>query len=582
MKTRKKILFCLACMCYISFAHGQRQVDTLAKKDYMQLLQLLNTQQTKKGQNLVADYLIKKAKKEKNTKFLIGGYAAKSMIYEDDHVLKYADSAIAIAIPSNNILYAIEMFETKADYYYFEKKNYKEAFGNHLKVSEYARKIGNKKHLLRAHYEIGILKRRIGDWEAAIESYRLVYNYSFSNKNSLDTMAYLGAISAIASIYNDRKLADSSSYYNKLGTQEAIRLKQASYLKYFALNEGITLFYKNQFKNAIDSLENNIPYYEQTESKLNLSIAYYYNGKSYYKLFNKSKAIYNFKKVDTIFQLTNNISPIARDAYVELIAYVKGRNDLKNQLYYVNQLIKVDSILNADELYLSKTIYKEYDIPNLKADKIALQSQMQQNKKLNTYLYIASITVLLIVISLLIYQSQKRKSYKVKFNNLIHRQELEKTTPISNSSIAVQVEESALATVEKVESLKNELDINTDIIDGILSQLQEFEITQGFLSNGLNLNQLAETFETNGNYLSRIINHHYDASFSNYLNKLRIDYFVHEAKTNPSIAKYTIKAIAADMGFNNAESFSNAFYKFYGLKPSYFLRELEKTRDNLV
>lgn len=568
-------------MCCISFTCGQRQVDTLAKKDYMQLLQLLNTQKTKKGQNTVADYIISKAKREKNAEFLIGGYEAKSMIYDDDNVLKYADSAIAIAILSNNILYAIEMLETKADYYYFEKKNYKEALENHLKVSEYARKIGNKKHLLRAHYEIGILKRRIGDWDAAIESYKLVYNYSFSNKNSLDTVAYLGSISAIASIYNDMKLADSSSFYNKLGTQEAIRLKQASYLKYFALNEGITLFYKNQFKNAIDSLENNIPYYEQTASKLNLSIAYYYNGESYSKLSNKYKAIENFKKVDTMFQLTNSISPIARDAYVKLIANYKGTNDLKTQLYYVNQLIKVDSILNTDELYLSKTIYKEYDIPNLKAEKIALQNQMQQNEKRTTYGYILGVTALIIVTSLLVYQNQKRKSYKKKFKSLMDLQDLVKPKETADLR-SVMKDEPEEDIIENIDSFKNDLDINTDVVHAILSQLKEFERSYGFLANGLTLNQLAEGFDTNANYLSRIINHHYDASFSNYLNKLRVDHFVHEAKTNPNIPKYTIKSIALDMGFNNAESFSNAFYKFYGLKPSYFLRELEKTRENLV
>ncbi|NVK53168.1 MAG: AraC family transcriptional regulator, partial [Flavobacteriaceae bacterium] len=40
--------------------------------------------------------------------------------------------------------------------------------------------------------------------------------------------------------------------------------------------------------------------------------------------------------------------------------------------------------------------------------------------------------------------------------------------------------------------------------------------------------------------------------------------------------KYSVKAIAHEVGFNTAESFSKAFFKFAGIKPSYFIKELNK------
>ncbi|TSE03808.1 AraC family transcriptional regulator [Aquimarina algiphila] len=40
--------------------------------------------------------------------------------------------------------------------------------------------------------------------------------------------------------------------------------------------------------------------------------------------------------------------------------------------------------------------------------------------------------------------------------------------------------------------------------------------------------------------------------------------------------KYTVKAIAQDIGFNNAEAFAKAFYKKTGIYPWYFIKELEK------
>ena len=40
--------------------------------------------------------------------------------------------------------------------------------------------------------------------------------------------------------------------------------------------------------------------------------------------------------------------------------------------------------------------------------------------------------------------------------------------------------------------------------------------------------------------------------------------------------KYTIKAIAAECGYKNAESFSKAFYKINGIYPSYYIKKIEK------
>ena len=55
---------------------------------------------------------------------------------------------------------------------------------------------------------------------------------------------------------------------------------------------------------------------------------------------------------------------------------------------------------------------------------------------------------------------------------------------------------------------------------------------------------------------------------------MRIDNIVEELKQNKNIRKYTIAALAEEAGFNTAESFSNAFYKRTGIKPSFFVKEL--------
>jgi len=75
-----------------------------------------------------------------------------------------------------------------------------------------------------------------------------------------------------------------------------------------------------------------------------------------------------------------------------------------------------------------------------------------------------------------------------------------------------------------------------------------------------------------------VINHYKKESFSSYLNSLRIVYAVEKLKADTSFRNYTIAAIAKEVGFNNPESFSKAFYKKTGIYPSYFMNKLNKTK----
>ena len=51
---------------------------------------------------------------------------------------------------------------------------------------------------------------------------------------------------------------------------------------------------------------------------------------------------------------------------------------------------------------------------------------------------------------------------------------------------------------------------------------------------------------------------------------------VEELKSNNRIRKHTIAAIAEDIGYNNSESFTNAFKKITGTLPSYYIKALNE------
>jgi AraC-like DNA-binding protein len=50
-------------------------------------------------------------------------------------------------------------------------------------------------------------------------------------------------------------------------------------------------------------------------------------------------------------------------------------------------------------------------------------------------------------------------------------------------------------------------------------------------------------------------------------------------KEDKKMRKYNLQAIAIECGFNSAESFSTAFFKKTGIKPSFFIKELDKNSN---
>lgn len=527
-------------------------IDTLQQKTLRELLIIVSKTKGIKGKIFYANYIVSKGKKEKNRKLLLSGYHTQAILYDDENMLKYCDSIIDLTKSNNYDIYPAEAFELKGSFYY-GKKNYKKALDNYLKASFFARKHKNESQIFSSNYSIAILKRKIGEKKEALELYKPNFIYARKNISKVGVRQYLNSITALANIFNDMNLPDSSSYYNNYGLKESKRLKNEYYYRHFSLNRGVSLFYKKEYLKAIDSLEKHIPYFENKKGKPNLSIAYYYTGISYLKINNYPKAIDYFKKLDTIFQEKGSIYPIARKSYEHLISYYKKNKDLKNQLAYINKLIKVDSVLHSDELYLSKGIFKEYDIPKLTSEKEVILKKMQEKDNLFQMTLLLVSIIILILIVFVVTQSKKRKIYKKRFEEILAKNE--KTPNIENPTSKLNVPK----------------EIELDILKG----LSTFE-QQQFLNSSITLNGLAKKLKTNTSYLSKVINYHKNNSFSNYINELRINYTVEELKSNTTFQKFTIKAIAEEAGFNNAESFAKAFYKLKGIKPSYFLREIQK------
>jgi flagellar biosynthesis/type III secretory pathway M-ring protein FliF/YscJ len=143
--------------------------------------------------------------------------------------------------------------------------------------------------------------------------------------------------------------------------------------------------------------------------------------------------------------------------------------DVKNELYYTRQLLKVDGNLNENFQYLSGKIHKEYDRHSLE-----VQQQLLRDQETRT-LYILLFVAVLLVFSVIF------GVYKL----LEHRRSRREYFTLKNQ---LQQMENELNTIKDIASEpleKPKLQIPKDITEQILLKLEIFEKEQGFLQKGL-------------------------------------------------------------------------------------------------
>ena len=559
MKTYKSLLF-IVLLFLCSTLNAQKKLDSLKTKSYDQLYDFSKKENNHEKKEAIIIYYINKATKENNYKKKVSGYRYFAYLNSNNGKgLIAADSLIQLTLKGNNDFSITSAIKLKARFYY-KKGNFNKALDYYLKAREYAK---NKFLYYEINYRLGLIKTRLGKHREALNIFKEILAFSENiykirkgKKNRPPLAWVLNSKYAVANSYKDLGLLDSASYINKIGLIETRKIKDDSDHHLFLLNEGTVNFLKGSYINAIDSLKKAETYFNKEEDPQNSAETSYYLGESYLKTKDTKKAIFYFKKVDSIFNTTPGLLPIVRNSYEHLITHYKNKKDLKKQLKYLVQLKKMDSILVSQGTYASTKLLKEYDLPLIMGETKRINELLEKRKQtLNTIIVVIT-TLLIGVLSLLVFQYRRRKLYKARFNEVVHTETQPATT--------------------ELKKIIEELTISKEIVSEILTALDQFEKNKNYLNSAITLQRLAKEFNTNANYLSKVINHYKNGSYSKYVTGLRIQFAIDQLKTNNTFRKYTIKAIAKEVGFNNPESFSKAFYAKTGIKPSYFIKELEK------
>ena len=181
------------------------------------------------------------------------------------------------------------------------------------------------------------------------------------------------------------------------------------------------------------------------------------------------------------------------------------------------------------------------------------------------------VVVFLSITSFLIFIFRKIKEYEKQAQALLEHS--------SNKIIPTITKTAVENNLEIIQKKKNTGILLSDPrFRAIIEKIERFEVNNEFLKKNITLDSLAKDFGTNRDYLSKIINETKGKSFSQYINELRIIYIVNNLKSNEKLRKHTIAALADDIGYNNAETFTNAFKKITGTLPSYYIKLLNENK----
>jgi len=381
-------------------------------------------------------------------------------------------------------------------------------------------------------------------------------------------VGHLYTLLQLSSVYYESGQVAKCSAINKKGVSIALKHNQQNLFYFFVVNEGINLNIKGDYEASIDSIEKAIPHIS-APSKV---VSNFYLGKSYYAIGKKEKALNYFKSIDSVFTKANDLWPPLRESYEYLIRDAKAKENLKLQLRYTNQLLKVDSIIHADYKYLSHTITNKYDNLELTANRDelirSLKKQKGQVERERNWVIKVSVCITLILLLGLVYYYQYRRKYK-KYKKL-YNAIIEKS---NSNSIEEEIK------VQNTKMIKVPVDIDAAVVQEILMQLNQFEKQHLYLENQISLSDVSKIVNTNSKYLSKIINSHKGKNFTTYINDLRIDYLIDRIQNDPVYKKYTINAIALEGGFSNPQAFYRVFKKRTGLKPGYFIKKVRQDQQ---
>ena len=204
---------------------------------------------------------------------------------------------------------------------------------------------------------------------------------------------------------------------------------------------------------------------------------------------------------------------------------------------------------------------------------LQLAQQIEENRRkriTNSFLLFA--IIVFVATSVLFFFFQRKKMQRIRravqqYETILKLKKIETkhtSAPLSNQKrmIASEISEKLLPEIERL-----------------------FNEEKIYKRQGLGIDDVAKMLNTNKQYLSIIINEHYQATFPEFVKTYRTDEAIKmfkEMHDGGKFAHYTIQAIAEEAGFTGKSAFNSAFKEITGVTPTEYLKALKATNNKTI
>lgn len=495
-----------------------------------------------------------KAKREANYVEMVVVYRSRLHTAPRELQLVYADSLIWSAERVGKSTLG-EAYLTKGMVLYSQKK-YSSALDYYLMANNKIEATDDKYLIHKIRYNISLIKYYMSDYKEAADLLKECIIYF---REEEEDRAYLQSLHFLGLCYSGMGDFTNSVQTNKFAVQEEFRLKNLDLHYCFLHSEGINHYFLGNYDSAIASLQKALPDLITHHDFANESVAYFYLAKSYMAEEGIEKALPYLLKVDSIYGKYQYLRPDLRETYEILIRYYKDKDNLDRKIHYMKRLIEVDAMLAKNYKYLVGRMYRQYNVRILLTNNEKAQGKLVNRNVIILLLVMLSALCLFVVVLFWRKYKKTRLLYLQNFNLLMEQRTLQMEQE--------EAIEEVIATTE--------IEINPEIVEGVLKRLRKFEETKKYLDKDLTLVKLSKYLNSNPNYVSKIIAHFKDKKYLEYITHLRIDYIIGILETESRYRKYSYGALAGEAGFITAKKFSQAFFDKTKTPLKFFIEEIE-------
>ncbi|MFN3753038.1 helix-turn-helix domain-containing protein [Flavobacterium sp.] len=422
--------------------------------------------------------------------------------------------------------------------------------------------------------QYGLIKVAMGDYVTGIAML----------KRELKTSPHLKLGVGEKKVMNKKLFADKYNFIGEAYQQYYLQSKKAVYLDSanYYFNAAARMLLEDNFYPDYTKV---LLYMREAKSAAlagdyHKSLSLYRKGKKYPVLQDNLRTVqvfdlgmadcfYHTKQVDSAFFYSKKyiksypLTKVSKEnllmAYNIMTQCYNEKKDSKNAYRYAQKSLaliqSIESIKNKSLNFLHN-----YDLNIIKEESnkiIAAKNYFKMS------LFGILIVLGIVVFSFYYYhKNQKEKHYR--FKKII--QDLKEYKTSSINKIRINTTEA-----------QPKQTIDEELIEKISLGLKKLEQKEAFLDPNFKLAYVAKKLNTNTAYLSQYFNQVMQKSFSEYTQELRIHYVLQKLVDTPHFRKYTLQAIAEEVGYKDANTLVRVFKKQTGLSPNYYIEKLENT-----